>query len=91
VGLTLLNANKAKDNNGKYYDPTPNASLIDDPANRGGESLWFSPGIQILPIKNGMIDSKYQVPVWEKVNKVQLVLSYWHLLGHPTISKHEEN
>ena len=35
MGLTLLNANKAKDNNGKYYDPTPNASLIDDPANMG--------------------------------------------------------
>jgi hypothetical protein len=81
LGLTLLNVNRAKDKNGKYYDPTTNASLIDDPANTGGESLWFSPGIQILPIKNGMIDFKYQVPVWEKVNGVQLVSSYRYLLG----------
>jgi len=70
AGLTFLNVNKAKDKNGKYYDPT---SLMDDPANTGGESIWFSPGIQILPFKNGMIDLKYQVPLWEKVNGVQPV------------------
>ncbi len=81
AGLTFLNVNKAKDSNGKYYDPAANASLMDDPANTGGESLWFSPGIQILPIKNGMIDLKYQVPVWEKVNGVQLVSSYRYLVG----------
>jgi hypothetical protein len=81
AGLTFLNVNKAKDKNGKYYNPTTNTSLMDDPANTGGESLWFSPGIQILPFKNGMIDLKYQVPVWEKVNGVQMVSSYRYLIG----------
>jgi hypothetical protein len=38
-----------------------------------------------------MIDIKYQVPVWEKVNDVQLVSSYWYLMGYPTISKSEGN
>ncbi|HEX9020907.1 MAG TPA: transporter [Nitrospirota bacterium] len=78
AGLTFLNVNKASDKDGKY---TNLASLLDDPANTGGESLWFSPGVQILPFKNSMIDFKYQVPVWEKVNGVQLVSSYRYVLG----------
>jgi len=81
AGLTFLNVNKAKDKNGKYYNPTTNTSLMDDPANTGGESLWLSPGIQILPFKNGMLELKYQVPVWEKVNGVQMVSSYRYLMG----------
>jgi hypothetical protein len=50
-------------------------------ANTGGNSLWFSPGIQVLPVKNGMIDLKVQVPVWERVNGTQLVSSYRVLAG----------
>jgi hypothetical protein len=81
AGLTFLNVNQASDQNGKYYNPVTNSSLMDDPANTGGESIWFSPGIQVLPIPNGMIDIKYQVPIWERVNGIQLVSSYRLLLG----------
>jgi hypothetical protein len=78
AGLTYLYVGRASDKDGNYTNLT---SLMDDPANTGGESLWFSPGVQILPFRNGMIDIKYQVPIWEKVNGIQLVTSYRLLLG----------
>ncbi|MEK6700366.1 MAG: transporter [Nitrospirota bacterium] len=78
AGLTYLHGGKASDSDGQYTDLT---SLMDDPANTGGNSLWFSPGIQALPIRNGVIDLKVQVPVWERVNGIQLVSSYRLLLG----------
>ena len=81
AGMTVLNVNKASDRNGAYYDPISNASLMDDPANAGGESLWGSAGIQVLPFKKGMLDLKVQLPVWEKVNGTQLVSSYRILAG----------
>lgn len=81
AGLTYLSVGKAKDTEAKYYNPVTNSSLMDDPANTGGQSLWFSPGIQILPIANSLLDVKVQVPVWEKVNGIQLVSSYRVLLG----------
>ncbi len=73
AGLLYLHVNKSSDKEGKY---TNLKSLMDDPANTGGDSLWLSPGIQILPIRNGMIDLKVQFPVWERVNGIQLVSSY---------------
>jgi hypothetical protein len=72
-GLTYLHLNRASDNDGKYTDLT---SVMDDPANTGGDSIWLSPGIQVLPLKNSMIDLKVQFPVWERVNGVQLVSRY---------------
>ena len=78
AGLTYLFVGRASDKDGNYTNLT---SLLDDPANTGGESLWFSPEVQILPFRNGMIDIKYQVPLWEKVNGVQLVTSHRLLLG----------
>lgn len=72
-GLTFLHINRSTDEDGNY---TNLASLMDDPANTGGESIWFSPGIQILPFRNGLIDLKFQFPLWERVNGVQLVSSY---------------
>jgi hypothetical protein len=85
AGLMFLNVNKASDRNGKYFDTVTNSSLMDDPANTGGESLWFSPGIQVLPFENGMIDIKYQVPVWKKMNGIQLVSSSGCSLGYHTV------
>ncbi|HEY6010182.1 MAG TPA: transporter [Nitrospirota bacterium] len=81
AGLTYLDVGRASDPDGRYYNPATNSSLMDDPANTGGKSLWFSPGIQLFPVKNGMIDLKYQVPVRETVNGVQLVSSYRYLVG----------
>ncbi len=78
AGLTYLHVGKASDRDGQYTNLT---SLMDDPANTGGNSLWFSPGIQVLPVKNGMMDLKVQVPVWERVNGIQLVSSYRVLAG----------
>ncbi len=80
AGITYLTVGKAKDPD-NAYNPYPGASLMDDPANTGGDSLWFSPGIQVIPVTNGMLDLKVQVPVWEKVNGIQLVSSYRVLLG----------
>lgn len=77
-GLTYLHLNRASDRDGKY---TNLKSLMDDPANTGGDSIWFSPGVQFLPTRNSMIDLKVQIPLWEHVNGVQLVSSYRILLG----------
>lgn len=77
-GLTYLHLNKAKDRDGNYTDLN---SLMDDPANTGGDSIWFSPGIQVLPVKNSLIDLKVQFPLWERVNGIQLVSSYRILFG----------
>lgn len=77
-GLTYLHLNRAGDKEGKYTDLT---SLMDDTTNTGGDSIWFSPGIQVLPLKNGMIDLKVQFPIWEHVNGVQLVSRYRILFG----------
>lgn len=79
--LTFLNVNKTNDRNGKYYDTGTNSSLMDDPANTGGESIWSSPGIQVLPVQNCMNDIEYQVAIWEKVNGIQLVTSHRLLFG----------
>jgi hypothetical protein len=34
-----------------------------------------------MPFRNAMIDFKYQFPIWEKVNGIQLVTSHRLLLG----------
>jgi hypothetical protein len=81
AGLTWLHVNRASDKNGSYYDPVTNSSLMDDPANTGGDSLWATVGIQILPFRNGVIDLKAQLPAREKVNGIQLVSSYLVSLG----------
>jgi hypothetical protein len=54
---------------------------MDDPANTGGDSLWATAGVQVLPFRNGMIDLKAQLPAWEKVNGIQLVSSYLVSIG----------
>lgn len=74
VGLTYLWTGKAQDPD-NAYNPNPGASLMDDPANTGGNSLWLSPGIQFMPFKQFAFDVKYQLPMWERVNGVQLVSS----------------
>ena len=81
AGLTFLHVGTASDGEGKYYDPATNSSLMDDPANTGGDSLWFSPGVQVFPAKNLALEAKVQLPVWEKVNGIQLVSSYSILAG----------
>lgn len=78
AGLTYLHVGRASDRDGDY---TNLKSLMDDPDNTGGDSLWFSPGIQLVPLKNGSIDVKLQLPIWERVNGVQLVSDYRVLLG----------
>ncbi len=72
-GVVFLHQSRSSDSKGRYTNP---ASLIDDPANTGGDSLWLSPGLEILPLKNTVLGAKVQVPVWERVNGVQLVASY---------------
>ncbi len=78
AGLTYLHLSRASDKEGKYTNLT---SLMDDTANTGGDSIWFSPGIQVIPFKNGMIDLKMQFPIWERVNGVQLVSRHRILVG----------
>ncbi|MDH4163940.1 MAG: hypothetical protein OEW15_14820 [Nitrospirota bacterium] len=78
AGLTYLHVAGADDRDGKYTNLN---SLMDDPANTGGDSLWLSPGIQVLPIKNAMMDVKVQLPVWENVNGIQLVTRYRVVIG----------
>ncbi len=78
AGLTYLHTGSASDQDGKY---TNLMSLMDDPGNTGGNSLWFSPGIRIVPFQDLIIDAKVQVPVWERVRGVQLVSDYRALAG----------
>jgi len=78
AGLTYIHTGKASDRNGRYYDPATNRNLMDDPANTGGSRLWFSPGVQVFPMKNLALEAKVQLPLWERVNGIQLVAgSLW--------------
>lgn len=81
AGLTGLYVGRASDRNGSYYNAATNSSLMDDPANTGGSSLWVSPGVQVFPRKHLALDAKVQVPLWEKVNGIQLVSSYLVVAG----------
>lgn len=78
MGIIYLHTGRATDRDGRYSDLT---SLMDDPANTGGDSLWVSPEIQVVPFRQLVVDVKIQVPVWEKVNGIQLVSSYRLLSG----------
>ncbi len=78
AGLTYLHVGRANDRDGNY---TNLSSLMDDPANTGGDSLWLSPGIQAIPVKNAVVDMKVQFPVWEDVNGIQLVTRYRLVIG----------
>ncbi|HYQ47563.1 MAG TPA: hypothetical protein VEP69_00730 [Thermodesulfovibrionales bacterium] len=80
AAITYLHVNRAKDHDGRYTDLT---SLMDDPENTGGDSVWVSPGIKVRPFKNSSaaIDLRAQFPVWERVNGIQLVSSYRILAG----------
>ena len=78
AGLTYLSVGRASDRNGNYTNVT---SLMDDPANTGGESIWFSPCLQVFPVRNLSFDAKVQLPIWERVNGIQLVSSYRLLTG----------
>jgi len=77
-GLTYLHQDSADDRDKKYTDLT---SVLDDPENTGENSVWLSAGLQVMPLKNGMIDLKGQFPVWEYAEGTQLVSSYRILLG----------
>jgi len=81
AGLTYLHVGKADDRDGRYYNPATNSSLMDDPANTGGDSIWFSPGLQVFPVRNLSFDAKFQVPLYENVNGIQLVSRYRMLFG----------
>lgn len=78
MGIIYLHTGRATDRDGRYSDLT---SLMDDPANTGGDSLWVSPEIQVVPFRRLAVDVKIQVPVREKVNGIQLVSSYRLLSG----------
>ncbi len=80
AAATYLHVNRADDRDDNYTDPT---SLMDDPDNTGGDSIWLSPGIKVRPFKNNptAIDLKAQFPVWERVNGIQLVSTYRILAG----------
>jgi len=70
--VLYLHTEKSDDRDGAYTSP---GSLMDDPRNTGGDSVWLSPGIEIIPIRNGVLALKYQFPAWEDVNGIQLVSS----------------
>ncbi len=81
AGITYLHVGKAGDRNGNYYNPSTNSSLMDDPANTGGDSIWFSPSLQVFPVKNLAFDAKLQLPIRENVNGIQLVSRYSVVAG----------
>jgi hypothetical protein len=81
AGLTYLRVGRAQDNHARYYDPLTDSSLMDDPANTGGQSIWVSPSLQVFPVQNLSIDAKLQFPLWEQVNGIQLVSRYRFLAG----------
>jgi hypothetical protein len=68
--VIYLNTGKSSDEDLAYFKP---GSLEDDPENTGGQSIWLSPGIEIMPVKNLSLGFKYQFPAWEDVNGIQLV------------------
>ena len=81
AGLTYLHVARASDQDGKYYNPVTNSSLMDDPANTGGDSLWISPELQLFPFRNLALNLKLQLPLRERVNGIQLVSRYRTVMG----------
>ena len=81
AGLTYLHVARAGDQDGKYCNPVTNRSLMDDPANTGGDSLWVSPEVQLFPFRNLALDLKVQLPLRERVNGIQLVSRYRTVMG----------
>jgi hypothetical protein len=75
ANITYLHTGRASDGNGAYYNPATNSNLMDDPANTGGNSLWLTPGLHVLPVKNLALEAKVKVPLWQNVNGIQLVSS----------------
>ena len=71
--LTYLHSGRATDDLGRYTNLT---SVFDDPANTGEDSLWASPGFELVPLNNAGLTFKAQLPLWQRVNGVQLVSSY---------------
>jgi hypothetical protein len=81
AGLTYLRVARADDRDGNYYNPVTNSSLMDDPANTGGDSLWVSPEVQLFPVRNLALNLKVQLPLHERVNGIQLVSRYRTVMG----------
>jgi len=78
ANLTYIHTGTSSDRNGRYYNPATNASLMDDPANTGGDSLWFAPGLQVVPLKGLALEAGVRLPLWERENGIQLVArSIW--------------
>lgn len=75
VGASYFHSGKAKDHDNNYKGNDPRR-LTDYDGYTGEDSLWVSPGIQIIPFSGARIDLTGQLPVYYKVGGIQQVTDY---------------
>ncbi len=80
LGLNYFHSEPADDPDNSYRGQD-SRRLTDFVGYTGEDSIWVSPGIQVLPFKNASVDFKFQYPVFYSVNGVQQVTDYRLLAG----------
>ena len=80
LGLGYFHSEQADDplNN---YNGQDSRRLTDFVGYTGEDSIWVSPGFQVLPMKHASVDFKFQYPLYYSVGGIQQVTDYRLLAG----------
>lgn len=77
LGAGYFHSEQADDPNNAYNGQIPQR-LTDFVGYTGEDSVWISPGVQVLPFQNAAIDLKFQYPVYYHVPDIEFVTD-WRL------------
>jgi len=80
LGANYFHSEQADDREGKYNGNLPQR-LTDYAGYTGEDSIWVSPGIQIIPFDGARLDASVQLPVYYYAGGVQQVTDYRVLAG----------
>jgi long-subunit fatty acid transport protein len=74
-GASYFHSEQADDPDNKYNGKN-SLRLTDFSGYTGEDSIWISPGIQIMPFTNASIDFKFHYPVYYSVPDIEQVTDY---------------
>jgi hypothetical protein len=77
LGAGYFHSEQADDPNNAYNGNKPQR-LTDFVGYTGEDSIWLSPGVQVLPFNNASIDLRFQYPVYYHVPDIEQVTD-WRL------------
>ncbi len=80
LGLEYFHAEQADDPQ-NAYNGQDSARLTDYAGYTGEDSIWVSPGIQVLPFKGASVDFTFQYPVYCRVPDTEQVTDYRIIAG----------